>query len=413
MKKVISVFALALTVGGTACAQNSLFYKAQGLLEENKLLEAEKVIETSLTSGKTKKLARAYNLAAEIQARKLQKEILKAAKSMPLDTALFVQSLNKAYKYYTESHKIDITPDKKGRVKPELVQKNKERITHLAPDFIYAAQFLYKNKELDGAYNSYVEYLKFPENIIYSKHETDSIYKKNRAQFSKVAYFAAMIGYQKKDWDKVLPCVDIALKDSSNLKDLYVMKFAALLSKKDTASWVETNIEAIRRVDDCAAFIQNLLYYYNSQGKNDEALKMGNEFVAQDSKNKMSWYARGCVYLNLLKDYKAARADFMKALEIDSLFPEAVNNVGVSYINEVVSMRDKITSDPYSPKYKKDREMVLEFYRKALPYFEKFRELCPDKPRVWANNLRNIYYNLNEKEKEKEMDAIAKKEYGK
>ena len=76
-------------------------------------------------------------------------------------------------------------------------------------------------------------------------------------------------------------------------------------------------------------------------------------------------------------------------------------NMGVSYINEVVSQKDnfKLTE-------KADREKVLNYYKQALPYFEKVRELAPDKPQLWANNLKTVYYNLENKEKEKEMDAI-------
>ena len=41
---------------------------------------------------------------------------------------------------------------------------------------------------------------------------------------------------------------------------------------------------------------------------------------------------------------------------------------------------------------------------------EKTRELVPDQPNVCALSLKNIYYNLEMKDKEKEIDEALKNE---
>lgn len=46
------------------------------------------------------------------------------------------------------------------------------------------------------------------------------------------------------------------------------------------------------------------------------------------------------------------------------------------------------------------------FYKKALPYFEKARELKPDDIKLWAANLQNVYSNLGMKDKANEMDQL-------
>ena len=143
--------------------------------------------------------------------------------------------------------------------------------------------------------------------------------------------------------------------------------------------------------------------------KKEEALKTANEFVQNAPNSKMAWYANGCLKLNVLRDYTGAQQAFQKALDIDSLFADANFNMGISYINEILSKRDQLNLDNVKkPNYLKDVETFRSYYRKALPYLEKTRELTPDKPKVWAHGLKNVYYNLQMKDKEKEIDEILK-----
>ena len=56
---------------------------------------------------------------------------------------------------------------------------------------------------------------------------------------------------------------------------------------------------------------------------------------------------------------------------------------------------------------KKDKEIIGGYYKEALPYYEKLRELAPEKKELWLNGLSNCYYNLNMEDKLKEIEALA------
>lgn len=381
-------------------AQNSLIYKAEGLLNENKIAEAEETLAPALTSGSTKDLARAYNLAGNIQSKYVDTEVRKAAANQPLDTALFVSSLNKAFDYFIKSHEIDVKPNAKGKVKSKYIENNKKMISQLRSYFQYAGVFLNANKDYKGAYEAFTRYIKAPQAVVFSKAETDSIYKTEEKNYNKISYYASMLAYQTKDWKAVLTNVDRTLTDQEYMNDGYMMKLAALINLGDTAKWVETSKEAIKNVSNNTAYSQNLLYYYNQKKLRNESLATADEIVTTSPNNKIAWYARGCILLND-NQYEKSREAFKKAMELDSNFWEANLNMGVSYINEIVSMRDKLRLDK-----KEDRDKVLSYYRLALPYFEKVRTLVPDKIDIWGNNLKNVYYNLGEKEKEKEIDQL-------
>ena len=131
--------------------------------------------------------------------------------------------------------------------------------------------------------------------------------------------------------------------------------------------------------------------------------------VADIPKNKKAWYMKGCVDLNLVKDFETARADFAKTLAIDPNHYESNMNTGVSFINEVISRRDKgefVTDRTRVKEYNASIEKMREYYKKALPYFEKARMLAPDRIKEWGPNLQNVYSNLEMKDKVEEIKAL-------
>lgn len=416
MKKLLCM-ALVLFPMCSMFAQNTLVYKAQEKVDENKLDEAASVMEQALTSGKTKNMAGAYNMAGVVQGKILSAEIAKAANKQPLDTAKFITALNKAVEYFEKSYKLDNTPDEKGKLKPKYnkdvespFQSNSKMISQMMQYYAYAGQFLNQNGDRKGAYDAFEKFLEMPKSPVFTKQQSDSIYKSNSEEYYTIAFYTTLLGYQLKDDDRTMRHIDFALQDTAqkNKNDLYFIKAQTLLNKKDTASWVKCVTEAITVLPNNTQFVQNLLYYYSIKHLNDEAKATAEDLIAKAPNNKNAWYSAGCIYLNLVKDFVKARECLGKALELDPSFPDANYNMGVSYVNELISKKDQFVTDPRNPKYKTDVEKVKDFYRKGLTYFEKTRELVPDQPQVWGLSLKNVYYNLEMKDKEKEIDEVLK-----
>ena len=119
----------------------------------------------------------------------------------------------------------------------------------------------------------------------------------------------------------------------------------------------------------------------------------------------MAWYARGCVSMNTSKKFADARADFDKAIELDPNFIDAIYNKGVSYVNELISLN--LNTDTKSKDYKQTLEKAHQYYGQAQPLFEKVRQLAPEKPELWAENLRMVYFNLDKQDLAKEMEQVV------
>ncbi len=414
MKKILLTIGLTLFCG-VAVAQNSAIYKAQTLDQKNDYAGAAAILEESLKNPKTTKFAEIYNLLGECNAKLFMPQLDLAANGMPFDTAKFVVYLDKMVDYYTKSHQADITPDKKGRVKSKFIQANHGRLVRMLDYYNYAAMFMYQNKDMDNAILCFEKYLDMPKNPIFSQHETDSIYASKKKAYSQTRVNLAQLNYEAKNWDKAIAHVNEGLKDTLSVRDLFLIKMQSYLQKGDSASWLKTMRGALDRTGD-ESFAQNLLYHYYQKNDVVGAENMANEMITSSPESKSAWYMKGCVELNLKKDYPAARTSFEKALAIDPDFVNANANMASAYINQVITDKNngkfkilgvkKSYSQKEKPIYDKELKYVQGLYKKALEHMEKVRSLAPEKPRDWAYSLQMIYENLNMKKEKGEMDAI-------
>lgn len=384
-------------------------------MEEKNYKEARATLKEVVANPKTKKLALAYHIAGEIESRVLNDEIEKMKSSGACDTVQFIQSINDAIELFTKSNEIDQTPDSKGRVKAKYLGKfensslvkysgNKERIKGMLQYYGYAANMENQRKNQDAALEYFKKTMDLPKNPVFTPEETAEIYKKDAKYYNKIGYYTAMIAYGKKDYDTTLKYVDFAIKDSASLRDGYLMKMDAYLAKGDTASWVTTCKQAIQDMPNNVANCTNLLKYYDDHKMSAEAKAMSDELIQKSPDSKVAWYTQGCVYMNTLKQYPEARKAFQKALDIDKEFAYAQFNMGCSYVNELMSIRDQLCMDRSKvDQYNKDMEKARGYYRNALPYFENTLVLAPNKPTLWSYNLQTVYYNLQDGATKEEM----------
>lgn len=397
-------------------AQNSAIYKAETLKQKGDIAGAAATLEEALRNPKTTNWAEMYHQAGELRAQLFNVELMKAAQGMPFDTTAFVTHLDSMVFLYTKSHEADIAPDKKGKVKPKFVAQNHARMSAFLDYYNYAALFMNQNKQLDRSMLYFEKYLDMPKNPIFTQHETDSIYASKQQVYSQTVSNLAMLSFQQKKWDDALRFADRALKDTMNLRDLYVIKMQCHVNKGDSAAWLETLKEGVTRLEN-ESMMQNLLYYYMTHNDLAAATKMADDLVAANPSNRSSWYMKGVILLNMKKDYQSAREAFTKALEIDPNYIEANINMASTYINEVVAKRlagsykfagtgKNITGQKNVDIYKKELAEIQGYYKNAQKYMEHVQMIDPENPKRWVHTLQMIYDNLQLKDKKAEMDAI-------
>lgn len=416
MKKIFLSLAVVLTAT-IGWAQDSQIYKAQEQLDEGRLKEAQATMAEVLANPKTKKLAYAYNVAGQAELRLLNEQIEKYSAQQPLDTVAFINSLDKAVEYLLKSYEIDNTPDAKGKTKPKFNYGDKFTIgesngnvtwlTKIMGYYLIAAQFEYSNGNDNEAYKYYMKHLDMPKCAIFTPAQTDSIYKSDN-RYPIVGYYATMIAFKQKDYDKVLKTVDYALTSSDEMtrEDGYHMKTTALLQKGDTAQWLATLKDAMENTNN-VNYPQIILKYYYDKHNQAEASKIADEFVAKAPNNKMAHYIKGVVVMDAGNDMEA-RKNFEKAVEIDPNFVEAIANIGVTYFNEVRTLNEKATTDNKAANYKAQQEELKAKLAQTKEYFDKVQALAPERPDLWESKQNNI--NDLIEIVEKNLSEVAKRD---
>ena len=399
MTKILCSIALMLAVS-TAFGQDKLVRKAQSLIEENKLDEAQTVLTEALTSGKTKKIALAWDVQGDIYQRVFAAELNKAAASQPLDTMKFAKNLYACIDAYEKCNELD--EDK------EFYQKNKGNAMKFRTFYMYCGQFFFNNRQYSDAFTAYDKWLTYPQTVKLVENEPkilkDSVFDENQ-----IAYYACLAAYNDKNYQNVEKYINQALKYDKELETVRQLRLTTYLEQGDTANWVKSSKEFALSGVKAETVAQNLLAYYLDKKDEASALAFADELLAKDPNSKIGNYSKGVVLFGQNK-FADAVTYFVKTTEIDPTFSDAFYNAGVCYCNEGYALNEKISNNKKLTAAQNNEEIkkVKAYYEKALPFFLKVKELEPDNVSRWASRLSTVYYIMGDKAKQKEMDALLK-----
>lgn len=397
MKKILCSIALVLAAS-TAFGQDKLIRKAQSLIEENKLDEAQTVLTEALTSGKTKKMALAWDVQGDIYQRVFATELNKAAASQPLDTMKFAKNLYACIDAYEKCNELD--EDK------EFYQKNKGNAMKFRTFYMYCGQFFFNNKQYGDSFTAYDKWLSYPQTVKLVENEPkvlkDSVFDENQ-----IAYYACLAAYNDKNYQNVEKYINQALKYDKELETVRQLRLTTYLEQGDTANWVKSSKEFALSGVKAEIVAQNLLAYYLDKKDEASALAFADELLAKDPNSKIGNYSKGVVLFGQNK-YSEAVTYFVKTSEIDPTFSDAFYNAGVCYCNEGYALNEKISNNKKLTAAQNNEEIkkVKAYYEKALPFFLKVKELEPDNVNRWASRLSTVYYIMGDKAKQKEMDSL-------
>src|SRR5690606_22596083 len=117
--------------------------------------------------------------------------------------------------------------------------------------------------------------------------------------------------------------------------------------------------------------------------------------------NKYYRYNYGVLLLEA-NDFDGAEDHFLKAIEIDPDYSNAVYNLAATYVKWGTQLRDKAEADGV------EDDTFKEKFSSALPQLEKYLELNPDDAQIWEL-LGRVYANLGMTEKSMEAFDMADK----
>ncbi len=188
--------------------------------------------------------------------------------------------------------------------------------------------------------------------------------------------------------------------------DLY--KSLANLYKQsgDTAKFDATVARGREMFPNNESLLLLELQKYLDSKQYDKAMVNLEQAMKTDPDNELYPYLQGYIYQTEVKDYVKARESYDKAIAINPDKIESQYMSGLIYVDKANEITEKMNSLSLNEKSKYDKlqKEQQEAFSKALPYFEKAREIDP-KDLDTLKALKEVYYKLKMYEKAKEVQA--------
>lgn len=318
------------------------------------------------------------------------------------DTGQFFLTARKMFLVYEKLDSLDMQPDKKGNVKPKFRKKNAEYLNKFRSNLYSGGIFFIKKKDYDSAFDlmdTYIDCRRQPLFSEYTNENTDSLY-------APAAFRTVFCGHKLGRPDSVLKYSEIALKSRKYRRRTLVYMSRAYLAKKDTVKYVEILRKGFAENKTSKYFFTRLMDYYNGLNLLDSAMNVVNAALEQDKDNTLFLFAKSNMLLNMGR-YEECISISDTLLARNDTLPDVYLNAGVSYINLALAEEASIKKNKNRTAVKK--KQVLNYYKKALPYMEKYRALAPEDKERWAPSLYNIYLKLNMGRKFEEISDILRK----
>jgi len=352
--------------------------------------KAEQLIKATLADPEGKEDAANWDVAGFIQKRINEEEMKKAYLRQPYDTLKAYNSILGMYDYWMKADALAELPDEKGKVKNRFRKSNANTLMIERPNLVNGGIQYFNNNKNEDALKFFAMYIDAAAHPMFEKEnllKTDTL-------LPQVAYYAALAAAKLEDYPKVLKYAPYAIDNKE--VGAYAMEFmsTAYKAEGDTAKWVTSLQEGIRKYPEYPFFFGHLIDYYSNNNKFNEAMVFADDMIAKDPDNTFFLYVKGYLYHNM-KEYDKAIEFYKKTIEKDPAYDEAYSNIGLVYSQQAQDYADNATADLNDPKYAQDQEKIRQLNEQARPYYEKARELKPDQTDLWLQGLYRVYYNLN------------------
>jgi tetratricopeptide (TPR) repeat protein len=428
-KRVLFSMALMLIAGMTYAQEKNVKEAksiANGASPKTADFEkAESLMNEALVNPETKDNPETWNIAGLVQKRWNEEERKKPILKQAFDTLKFYNTSLDMCKYYLKCDELAQIPNEKGKIKNKYRKPNTEAIkAELGGNGgLYGGGVYAYNDRKDPQlalkfFGGYIDISTDPMLESLNLVQTDTI-------LPLMAYYASLAAMQVKDYKAVLKYAPYAQKDKENAQDATIYISTALKELGDTAQWINSLKEGMKKYPSNTFFSGSLIDYYINKNKSEEAMRFTDELLANDPQNTFYLYVKGLLYRNEYSNFKNennadaaeealnnAAKYYKQTVDLDPDNKQIPDNavvyseLGLVYSLQAQDFSEKATSDINNPKYATDQATMKNFYEEAKNAYEKARELSPDNKDLWLNGLHRVYYNLNMGEQFEEMDKM-------
>ncbi len=398
MKRIVATFIIILSFAPIFAQKKEINTAIDNLKANKDLDKVEASMMTLLKDSSNIRNEKIWDLLFESLKKQYQAGNEKLYLKQQYDTASLFNIASRMFALMTRYDSIESTPDKKGKVKIKMRKQNSNTLNSLRPNLFNGGIYYIGKMKYSQAYTLFDQYVSAAEMPIFKSYN----YSVKDTNLPKAAYWAAYCGYKLNDPQKVLHNTYLALKDKEHTELMMQYLAATYMLENDTTRSIETLEEGFSLYPKSEYFFSHLMDYYSKNSNWAKANVMTNKAIKADSTNLRAWIAKSTILINS-GEYENSFRISQSILKKDSTLEEAWLNAGLAKYNLGVNIEHD-TQD-----FKQKRQQILQYYKEALPYLEKYRTLCPNNADKWAMPLYSIYLNLNMGKQFDEIDEIIKK----
>lgn len=394
MKKILICVFICLPL--IAWGQKKTMTQVKDYIKSGKNLDkAEKLMTDLLNDSSSRGNEKVWLLLFESQRKQYDQGNEKLYLKEKYDTTALFLVGKRMFDTLEGLDSLDRLPDARGKVKLKYRDRSVELLNIYRPNLFNGGVFFMKKHDFSRAYDFFDTYINSAVKPMFARYQ----YAERDKRLPEAAYWASYCGYKLEKPQLTLRHTYQALKDSVHLP--YMLQYLSETYKleKDTARYVQTLKDGFSKYPKFPFFFPRLIDYYSHIGAYDEAMKSCDEALQTDSVNTLFRYAKSSLLLTMGR-YKQSFAISKALIAENDTLADAYLNAGLALFDQAVELDKKTQSG--SKKY----NQILELYRKAMPYLEKYRAMAPDQKDKWALPLYTIYLNLNMGKQFDEIDKL-------
>ena len=400
MRKIAILGALVLAASA-ANAQQSVVKDAERALKDGKSAkDVTDIIKPAMTNPETAQMAITWYIPGKAAYSQYDDLLGKKAfgKLPEGGEVLMGNLLLDGFDYYTKALPLDSLPNEKGKIKPKYSKEINNTIAGHYTDYNNAAIAFWEAKDYDKAYQAWELFCTIPASFKVNAPADTTM--------GEIRYNQALAAWQNEKYDAALQSFLKAKDLGYNKKNLYDYAIAvASQAKNDDAVYnLAKEAQALYGKED-PNYVGYMINRYLQNKEFDQAFAIIDDAIATDPNNAQYYVVKG-ILLGETDKKAEAKELYKKALTIDAYNSMALYQYGRALCEEAYALGEVA---PTSPK-----ESQEFFDSKIKPLFLEAAEYLENAYNVDNNNtdalryLENVYYNLNDEAKLKDVQDRLK-----
>lgn len=388
-----------LSTPSLSWAQKKEMAQAKSYIKSgNNLTQAEELMTTLLKDSANRQNTKIWLLLFDAVKKQYDVANEKFYLHQSADTTALFTAARKMFVVAERFDSIDAAPRADGQAEPKYRKKHAEYLSLYRPNLFNGGLYFLGKQDFATAYDFLDTYIGCASAPLFSDYR----YAETDRQLPRAASLAVYCGLKQQRPDLVLRHADLARKDIQHQEPLLQYLAETYKMQGDTAAYVATLSEGFRLAPKSLYFFPHLFDHYFHQGDLTAAEALCDSALQASPRDLVFRFAKSSVLLSQSR-YTACIALSDSLIADNDSLADAYLNAGLSYYYQGTAIENNTRTA------RTKRTQMINFYKQALPYLQRYRSLQPDALDQWGLPLYTIYLNLNMGKEFDEVDRLLNK----